>query len=121
MILIKHGYFISHDLNVARSGDHSFLEGVIKRGEYFSTEEAAEKHLKKILAWPILKRSAKGFEPDWTNHDKKHYVYVKNGSLHTSWVTSQNYGNICFKTHNDAIASMENHPKEWVDYLRSPT
>lgn len=89
-------------------------------GNYFETEEKAEKAVEWLKARKVLFDDTKGFKPNWENPDEKKWeVYYGfwNGQLCTEWKTGLvDYGPH-FATKEDAMVSIREHEKEWKIYL----
>lgn len=88
-------------------------------GNYFETEEEAEKYLEYLKAKAIIKQDAKGFKPDWNDDETKYsgywgYFYEKFNSTSTCLVKDTT---IYFKSEEDIKESFEKHPEEWKTYL----
>lgn len=89
-------------------------------GNYFHTEEEAEKVAQHINDYLILRRDTKGFEPDWNNGDEIKYQVGGNANAGELEIGSQwgfSWTNIYFRTSADAKASIEKHGDIWKRYL----
>lgn len=88
-------------------------------GNYFETEEEAEKYLKYLKAKAIIKQDTRGFKPNWKNCENKYYGYWDSGKVSLDYLVSYitKYSDICFKTEEDIKESFEKHPNEWRTYL----
>ena len=88
-------------------------------GNYFETEEEAEKYLEYLKAKAIIKQDTKGFKPNWKNCENKYYGYWNSGKDSLGYLVSYitKYSDICFKTEEDIKESFKKHPEEWKTYL----
>lgn len=90
-------------------------------GNYFRTEEEAEKYGDYLIALQIIKDDAKGFVPDWKNDNQLKYCgfyhYVKNVFIYDYGCSVQVQGAIYFKTKEDIEESFKKHRKEWLTVL----
>lgn len=90
-------------------------------GNYFETEEEAEKYLKYLKAKTVIKQDTKGFKPDWSNGYS--YVYFgcwnnrRNELYADSTTSNEKYTTIYFKTKKDLLDSFKKYPEEWKVYL----
>lgn len=89
-------------------------------GNYFETEEEAEKYLEYLKAKAIIKEDTKGFKPNWQDTDEDKWCGVwdiihKEVSTHITWYGQED--SIYFKSKEDVEESFENHPEEWKAYL----
>lgn len=89
-------------------------------GNYFETEQEAEKYLAYLKAKEVIKQDTNGFKVDWKND--------KQDKFHGQWDYSCNKlyaqvdwelrdDTIYFKSHKDIKESFNKHPKEWKTYL----
>lgn len=86
-------------------------------GNYFKTEEEAEKARDWLKAFTVLRDDTKGFKPDWNNGTEKKYFVTYDHSTEELWVGSgSKYQNklIYFKSREDVEASIKAHEKEWL-------
>lgn len=90
-------------------------------GLSFKTDEECRDWIKKMRAYQILRRDAKGLEPDWKNYAQKKwsgwYDYDLNMLSSGDTLSCQSIGDICFATEEDVRESFENHRKEWLTVL----
>lgn len=89
-------------------------------GNYFETEEEAQKHLEWLKARAVLLEDTNGFKPDWNNRDQAKYEVCYNGLLDCiifNFVHLHCYNSIVFRTEEDVKASIDKHKKEWKIYL----
>lgn len=89
-------------------------------GNYFETEEEAQKHLEWLKARAVLLEDTNGFKPDWNNRDQAKYEVCYNGLLDCiifNFVHLHCYNSIVFRTEEDVKASIDKHKKEWLIYL----
>ena len=97
-----------------------FIEKYKSVGNYFDTEEEAEKYLEYLKAKAIIKQDTNGFNPDWDNKDETKYWgywdFYKN-KLDYDWDYGAKRVGILFKTIKDIEESFKKHPEEWKTYL----
>ena len=89
-------------------------------GNYFETEEEAEKYLEYLKAKAIIKQDAKGFKPDWKNDDeKKYYGFWDFEENKADWmlVCVSRGAEIYFESIEIIEESFKKHPEEWKTYL----
>lgn len=89
-------------------------------GNYFETEEEAEKYLEYLKAKAIIKQDTKGFKPNWQDADEDKWCGVwdiihKEISAHITWYGQED--SIYFKSKEDIEESFKKHPEEWKAYL----
>lgn len=97
-----------------------FIEKYKSVGNYFDTEEEAEKYLEYLKAKEVIKQDAKGFKPDWKNPSQKRFFGYYN--LIDKKLCYFNAGEnmeskIYFGPKEDIKESFEKHPEEWKTYL----
>ncbi len=90
-------------------------------GSLYLTEEEARRDIDREKAKEILRRDAKGFEPDWKRADQikwfAEYNHVDD-DLETFWDDmEQHIGTVYFATEEDLKESFKKHPKEWLTVL----
>lgn len=91
-----------------------------KIGNYFETEEEAEKYLEYLKAKTIIKQDTKGFKPNWNNEGEKKFFGSWNfqrKEVYWNYEYINKYVEIYFKTNEDIEESFEKHPEEWKTYL----
>ena len=91
-------------------------------GNYFKTQEEAEKYLEYLKAKEIIKQDAKGFIPDWDTNKEPKYIGCYGGlpkkpTLYWNVIYTYTYSTICFRTLDDIMDSFKKHPEEWKTYL----
>ena len=89
-------------------------------GNYFKTQEEAEKYLEYLKAKAIIKQDTKGFTPDWNDNEQpKHhgYYHAESNSLWRDTQYTNKRSTIYFKSIKDIEESFEKHPDEWKTYL----
>ena len=89
-------------------------------GNYFETEEEAEKYLEYLKAIEIIKRDTKGFQPNWNNskQDKFYgYYFSDEENIYYSWTRKAKSAEIYFKSKKDIEESFTKHQNEWKTYL----
>ena len=105
--------------NIDNSSDW-FIERLKSLGNYFDTEEEAEKHLEWLKARTVLIRDTKGFKPDWNDSDQVK-VSIYYDSYHRkllnacAWTVKR--AEIFFETEKEAENSIKIHEKWWKIYL----
>lgn len=85
-------------------------------GNYFKTEEEAQKAANWLKAFTVLRDDTKGFKPDWENDEQaKWYVLYDHGHgrLGEDWYVSLQKSIIHFATQDDALESIKKHEREW--------
>lgn len=89
-------------------------------GNYFETEEEAEKYLEYLKVKEVIKKDTKGFKPDWGNKDEAKYYGVWNFDRekieYFAWDVYKS-SDIFFKSIEDIEESFKKHPEEWKVYL----
>ena len=95
-------------------------------GNYFETEEEAEKYLEYLKAKAVIKQDTKGFKPNWydTKQIKYSCSYQEDRFIGYGCVKpvidstkTTMLSLIYFKSKEDIEESLEKHPKEWKTYL----
>lgn len=95
-------------------------DGRYELGNYFKTEEEAEKATNWLKTFAILRDDTKGFKPDWedSNQNKWYVLYD-----HAGKELDYNYARVFqteflyFATREDAEASIKNHKQEWLAFI----
>lgn len=103
--------------------DGSYAEGMAEVGLSFETEKECDKFIAKLKAYQIIRKDAKGFEPDWGNtYQVKYSCWYDSVNKHLETSTCASYrelGQIYFRTHEDLMESFNNHRKEWLILLNA--
>lgn len=89
-------------------------------GNYFETEEEAEKYLEYLKAKAVIKQDTKGFKPNWSDKEQyKYYGYWDSRKHRPIWNMNNvaKVANIYFESRQLLEESFEKHPKEWKVYL----
>lgn len=89
-------------------------------GNYFETEEEAEKYLEYLKAKAVIKQDTKGFKPDWNNDDENKYLgFWDLDEDKLDWLPRNIFieATIYFKSREDIEESFNKHPEEWKTYL----
>ena len=89
-------------------------------GNYFETEEEAEKYLEYLKAKAVIKQDTKGFKPDWNNDDENKYLgFWDLDEDKLDWLPRSIFieATIYFKSREDIEESFKKHPEEWKTYL----
>lgn len=89
-------------------------------GNYFKTEEEAEKAAKWLKALAILRDDTKGFKPNWEDDSQPKWAVKYGGitdelSVFCSLHARENI--IFFATRDDAEESIRKHECQWLTYL----
>lgn len=98
----------------------SLLKNRKEIGNYFETEEEAEKYLEYLKAKTIIKQDTKGFKPNWNNEGEKKFFGSWNfqrKEVYWNYEYINKYVEIYFKTNEDIEESFEKHSEEWKTYL----
>ena len=107
--------------NVRVAGLPGVRASLKSAGNYFKTQEEAEKYLEFLKAKAIIKKDAKGFKPDWNNEDENRYRGCWDLKKDTTiWMYESGAFKeplIFFKSVKDVKESFEKHPNEWRTYL----
>ena len=85
-------------------------------GNYFKTEEEAQKAAEWLKTLTILRDDTKGFKPDWGDPEQdKWYVYYDHVSESLGLGLNYTYrdGNLYFASEDDANDSIKKHEREW--------
>lgn len=108
-------------ISIIRVGSLPSFEHDLKSiGNYFETEEEAEKRIDYLQAKEVIKQDAKGFKPDWKNPSQKRFFGYYN--LIDKKLCYFNAGEnmeskIYFGSKEDIKESFKKHPEEWKAYL----
>lgn len=97
-----------------------FTERYKSVGNFFETEEEAEKHLKYLQAKEVIKQDTKGFIPDWNDKDEVKYWgewVFKDNELRIISARSLKNTTLFFRSIKDIEKSFAKHPDEWKTYL----
>lgn len=111
-------YWLTKSLMVAWKTEVGSVldEEMYATGNYFKTEEEAQKASDWLKAFAILRDDTKGFKPDWNNYSqKKWFVHYDHGDdlLRPDWSYVFQNGVLIFATEDDALESIKNHEREW--------
>ena len=89
-------------------------------GNYFETEEEAEKYLAYLKAKEVIKQDTEGFKPDWKNTSQKRffgYFNLIDKTLCHFDIGENMESKIFFRYEEDIEESFKKHPEEWKTYL----
>lgn len=89
-------------------------------GNYFKTEEEAQKAADWLRAFAILRDDTKGFKPDWEDAQQdKWYVCYNHAAKMLDCGGARMFQSEClyFPTQEDAEASIKNHKQEWLTFF----
>ena len=95
-------------------------DGRYELGNYFKTEEEAQKASDWLKAFAILRDDTKGFKPDWENDEQTKWCVLYDhgrGRLREDWHVYLQEGVIYFATRDDALESIKAHEREWLTFL----
>lgn len=91
-----------------------------KFGNYFKTEEEAQRTAEWIKAFAILRDDTKGFKPDWRDDDQEKWSVVYDHEVGTmspvNYYTSQK-SVLYFATRDDAEESIGAHERQWLTFF----
>ena len=115
-------YIVGNDFEVySDSDDYAPRDDMLyKAGNYFQTEEEAEKVAQHFKDYLILRADAKGYEAKDTSHSSDYYSVCWDAvdkCLRPSDDGLWLYGTIYFENEKDAEASIEKHGDIWKRYL----
>lgn len=88
-------------------------------GNYFKTEEEAQKAADWLRAFAILRDDTKGFKPDWKDEDQKKWLVTYNhddGTVSPNYCYNTQESVLYFATRADAEESIKAHEREWRTY-----
>lgn len=89
-------------------------------GNYFKTDEDAQKASDWLKAFAILRDDTKGFKPDWEDSSQLRWgvEYNYDTNRFSVYITFRiQDGVIYFATQADAEASIENHERQWRTFF----
>ncbi|MDO4868046.1 MAG: hypothetical protein Q4A23_00050 [bacterium] len=118
--IIEREYIPSVELKGNIIAEEQLIENLKAIGNYFETEEEAEKYLEYLKAKEVIKQDTEGFKPDWNIVDGKKYYGVWDFEENKpDWRIAYTIKgvDIYFKSRKDILESFEKHPKEWKTYL----
>ena len=96
------------------------IENLKSVGNYFETEEEAEKYLEYLKAKEVIKQDTEGFEPDWSNPSQKRffgYFNLIDKTLCHFNIGENMESKIFFGSREDIEESFKKHREEWKIYL----
>lgn len=88
-------------------------------GLSFETEDECRDFIKKMKAYQVIRRDAKGFEPDWEDKGQRKLIGGLRGQKLT-WYCIYDWkdlGQIYFETEEDIEKSLKVHRQEWLTLL----
>ena len=89
-------------------------------GNYFKTEEEAQRTAEWFKAFAVLRDDTKGFKPDWRDDDQEKWSVVYDHEVGTmspvNYYTSQK-SVLYFATQDDAEKSIEAHERQWLTFF----
>ena len=109
-------FFISKSGNLI-AGTPRNLKSI---GNYFETEEEAEKCIAYLKAKVVLKQDTGGFKPDWEDMGElKYYGYwdCNVDEVDFGYTYADRTPDIYFQSEEDIKESFKKHPDEWKTYL----
>ena len=89
-------------------------------GNYFKTEEEAQKAADWLRAFATLRDDTKGFKPEWSNTGQaRWFVFYDRNSrrLRSDLNFTFQDGNLYFASEDDANDSIKNHKREWLTFF----
>lgn len=88
-------------------------------GLSFKDEEEARTFIKKMKAYQVIRKDAKGFEPDWENENQEKYIggFGSRGLDYEGIYSWRDLGQIYFETVEDVKNSQKIHREEWLTLL----
>lgn len=89
-------------------------------GNYFETEEEAEKYLEYLKAKEVIKQDIKGFKPNWRNKTQAKYFGCWDSLMERKRFDYEyifKNSEIYFQSEEDIKESFVKHPEEWKTYL----
>lgn len=114
----KQYWFMDDDGEVYDNRDNrdSIDSGRYKLGNYFKTEEEAEKAVEWLKALTVLRDDTKGFKPNWSDPEQeKWFVFYNHNSR--CFRSESNFacqgGNLYFASDDEANDSIKKHEREW--------
>lgn len=95
-------------------------DGRYELGNYFKTEEEAQRAANWLKAFTTLRDDTKGFKPNWNDPEQeKWFVFYDNTlrRLWSDWDFKIQAGNLYFASEDEANDSIKKHEREWLTYL----
>lgn len=95
-------------------------DGRYELGNYFKTEEEAQKAAEWLKALAVLRDDTKGFRPDWKNTGQaRWFVFYDRNSrrLRSDLNFTFQDGNLYFASEDDADDSIRKHEREWLVFF----
>lgn len=89
-------------------------------GNYFKTEEEAQKAAEWLKAFTILRDDTKGFKPDWKNENQGKWSVEydrEGGTLFLNFCYNAQYSILIFATQDDAEESIKKHERQWLTFF----
>ena len=91
-----------------------------KFGNYFKTEEEAQKAADWFKAFAVLRDDTKGFKPDWRDDDQEKWSVVYDHEVGTmspvNYYTSQK-SVLYFANKDDVEESIKTHERQWLTFF----
>lgn len=91
-------------------------DGRYELGNYFKTEEEAQRAANWLKAFTVLRNDTKGFRPDWKNTGQaRWFVFYDRNSrrLRSDLNFTFQDGNLYFASEDEANDSIKKHEREW--------
>lgn len=104
----------------SKKGYQKKIDNCKSINNYFETQKEAAKYFEYLRVKAVIKESAKGFKPDWNDHNQRKFYgawAIEEKMLCVCSTESLQYTTICFKTGKDLTESFKKHPEEWKTYL----
>lgn len=95
-------------------------DGRYELGNYFKTEEEAQKASDWLKAFAVLRDDTKGFKPDWKNEKQKRWLVTYNhedGTVSPNYCYNTQESVLYFANKDDAEESIKAHERQWLTFL----
>lgn len=89
-------------------------------GNYFKTEEEAQKASDWLKASAILRGDTKGFKPDWEDENQKKWLVTYNhedGTVSPNYCYNTQESVLYFANKDDAEESIKAHERQWLTFF----
>ena len=89
-------------------------------GNYFKTEEEAQKTAEWLKAFTILRDDTKGFKANWRDEDQEKWSVVydyENGTMYVANYYTSQKSVLYFATQDDAEESIKTHECQWLTFF----
>ena len=95
-------------------------DGRYELGNYFKTEEEAQKASDWLKAFAILRDDTKGFKPDWRNCDQEKWSVVydhEDGTMFPTYCYVSQESVLLFANKDDVEKSIKTHERQWLTFF----